>query len=68
MVGEQEARLEGLVRIAANLTASREPKKAMAAIVNDISALLHADRTTIYELRRDERLLRGLAVQALRTS
>ena len=63
MVGEQEARLEGLVRIAANLTASREPKKAMAAIVNDISALLHAARTTISDLRRDERLLRGLAVQ-----
>ncbi len=63
VVGEQEARLEGLVRIAANLTVSREPKKAMAAIVNDISILLHADRTTIYELRPDESLLRGLAVQ-----
>jgi signal transduction histidine kinase/putative methionine-R-sulfoxide reductase with GAF domain len=63
VVGAQEERLEGLVRIAANLTSSREPRKAMKAIVDDISKLLRADRTTIYELCRDERLLRGLAVQ-----
>ena len=35
----------------------------MKAIVNDITTLLRADRTTIYELNREERLLRGLAVQ-----
>ena len=63
LVGIKESRLTGLVRIAANLTASREPRKAMKAIVHDISILMKADRTTIYELRRDERLLRGLAVQ-----
>ncbi|MEE2755739.1 MAG: GAF domain-containing protein [Myxococcota bacterium] len=63
VVGSQEDRLAGLLRIAANLTSSREPKKAMKVIVDDISALMQAGRTTIYELCRDERLLRGLAVQ-----
>ncbi|MEE2789538.1 MAG: hypothetical protein VX589_19525, partial [Myxococcota bacterium] len=63
LVGEQEEQLNGLVRIAANLTVSREPRKAMKAIVHDISKLMKAERTTIYELRRDEKLLRGLAVQ-----
>ena len=59
VVGSQEDRLTGLLRIAANLTSSREPKKAMKVIVDDISTLMQASRTTIYELCRDERLLRG---------
>ena len=60
-LGEQEARLAGLVRIAANLGRSRDPRKAMRAMVAEISAMLHADRTTIYELRGE--MLHGLAVQ-----
>ncbi len=63
VVAEQEDRLSGMARIAANLGNSRDPKRAMRAMVNEISTLLHADRTTIYELRRDEGVLRGLAVQ-----
>lgn len=63
VVAEQEDRLSGMARIAANLGNSRDPKRAMRAMVNEISVLLHADRTTIYELRRDEGVLRGLAVQ-----
>lgn len=63
VVAEQENRLSGMARIAANLGNSRDPKRAMRAMVNEISTLLHADRTTIYELRRDEGVLRGLAVQ-----
>ncbi|MGC6415960.1 MAG: GAF domain-containing protein [Bradymonadia bacterium] len=63
VVGSQEERLDGLLRIAANLTSSREPKKAMKVIVDDISKLMRASRTTIYELCREERLLKGLAVQ-----
>lgn len=60
-LGEQELRLAGLVRIAANLGRSRDPRKAMRAMVSEISELLHADRTTIYELRGE--MLHGLAVQ-----
>ena len=63
VVGSQEERLDGLLRIAANLTSSREPKKAMKVIVDDISKLMRASRTTIYELCREERLLKGLAVK-----
>jgi len=60
-LGEQEARLAGLVRIAGNLGRSRDPRKAMRAMVAEISELLHADRTTIYEIRGE--MLHGLAVQ-----
>ena len=63
VMGEQDERLDGLVRVAANLANSRDPRKAMKAMVTEISRLLRADRTTIYELRRDSQLLRGLAVQ-----
>ncbi len=63
VVAEQEDRLSGMARIAANLGNSRDPERAMRAMVNEISTLLHADRTTIYELRRGEGVLRGLAVQ-----
>ncbi|MEZ4466629.1 MAG: GAF domain-containing protein [bacterium] len=62
-LGQQEARLAGMLRIAGNLGQSRDPKKAMKAMVVDISQLLRADRTTIYEVRADEGMLRGLAVE-----
>ncbi len=61
IVNQQEDRLEGLVRIAANLGKSRDPRKAMCAMVNEVSEMLDADRTTIYEKRGD--MLHGLAVQ-----
>lgn len=60
---QQEQRLSGMVRIAANLTQSLDPSEAMKSIIDDISELLDADRTTIYEIRPDEAFLRGLAVQ-----
>ncbi|MCA9540134.1 MAG: GAF domain-containing protein, partial [Myxococcales bacterium] len=63
VIADQEHRLAGMARIAANLASSRDPRKAMRAMVAEISNLLQADRTTIYELRRDEGILRGLAVQ-----
>jgi len=63
VVDHQDERLDGLVRIASSLASSRDPRKAMKAMVTEISRLLKADRTTIYELRRDSQLLRGLAVQ-----
>ncbi|MCB9538896.1 MAG: GAF domain-containing protein [Myxococcales bacterium] len=62
-LGQQEERLAGLVRIAASLNSTRDPSKAMRAMVAEISTLLEADRTTIYELRPDDNMLRGLAVQ-----
>lgn len=63
-MGQQEERLSGMLRIAANLGASREPRKAMKAMVVEISRLLKADRTTIYELHRSEGMLKGLAVES----
>lgn len=63
VVSAQDDRLRGMVQIAANLGNTRNPQRAMRQMVNEISTLLHADRTTIYELRKDENMLRGLAVQ-----
>jgi signal transduction histidine kinase len=62
-LGAQEVRLAGMLRIAGNLGQSRDPKKAMRAMVVEISQLLRADRTTIYEVNTDEGMLRGLAVE-----
>ena len=62
-VQAHERRLEGLVTIASNLGVSRDPSRAMRAIVAEISELLDADRTTIYELRPEDNMLWGLAVQ-----
>ncbi len=59
----QERRLDGMLRIAGNLARSRDPRRAMRTIVAEISELLGADRTTIYELDRGTGMLRGLAVQ-----
>lgn len=61
---QQQERLDGMLRIAGNLGASREPRKAMKAMVVEISRLLKADRTTIYELHRSEGMLKGLAVES----
>ncbi|MCB9541595.1 MAG: GAF domain-containing sensor histidine kinase [Myxococcales bacterium] len=63
VVAAQDDRLAGLVRIAANLGNTRNPQRAMRQMVSEISTLLRADRTTIYELRKDENMLRGLAMQ-----
>lgn len=60
---EQQRRLDGMLRIAANLGRSRDPKKAMRAMVTEISELLDADRTTVYAIDREAGLLTGLAVQ-----
>ena len=60
----QEERLAGMLRIAGNLGASREPRRAMKAMVVEISQLLKADRTTVYELDRGEGMLQGLAVES----
>ena len=62
-LGSQEARLSGMLRISANLGQSRDPKKAMRAMVVEISQLLRADRTTIYELNTTSGMLVGLAVE-----
>lgn len=59
----QQRRLNGMLTIAANLARSREPRRAMKAIVAEISTLLEADRTTIYEYDPEHNMLRGLAVQ-----
>jgi signal transduction histidine kinase/putative methionine-R-sulfoxide reductase with GAF domain len=59
----QQQRLRGMLTIAASLARSRDPKRAMRAIVSEVSALLDAERTTIYEYRGDEKMLQGLAVQ-----
>lgn len=58
-----QRRLAGMLSIAANLARSREPRRAMKTIVAEISALLEADRTTVYEYDADQNMLRGLAVQ-----
>jgi signal transduction histidine kinase/putative methionine-R-sulfoxide reductase with GAF domain len=42
---------------------SREPEKAMRAMVREISILLNADRTTIYALDSRTKMLTGIAVQ-----
>lgn len=62
-VADQERRLHGMLTISAHLARSREPRRAMKAIVAEISDLLGADRTTIYEYDADRDMLRGLAVQ-----
>ncbi len=58
---EQQRRLQGMLRIAKSLNTSRDPRAAMQEMVEEISLLLHADRTTIYELQ--DGVLKGLAVQ-----
>jgi signal transduction histidine kinase/putative methionine-R-sulfoxide reductase with GAF domain len=63
VVAAQQRRLSGMVTIAGTLARSRDPKRAMRAIVSEVSALLDAERTTIYEYRRDEQMLKGIAVQ-----
>lgn len=55
--------MEGLLHISATLRQSKEPREGMQAIVTQISRLLEADRTTIYELSEDQTMLQGLAVQ-----
>jgi signal transduction histidine kinase/putative methionine-R-sulfoxide reductase with GAF domain len=55
--------LEGLLNIAATLRQHADPQAAMRAIMVQISELLQADRTTIYELSEDQVMLQGLAVQ-----
>ena len=62
-VSQQEQQLEGLLNIAASLRQSTTPEEAMQAIVVQISQLLGADRTTIYEVSEDRTMLNGLAVQ-----
>lgn len=62
-VAQQEQQLEGLLNIAASLRQSTTPEEAMRAIVVQISHLLGADRTTIYEMSEDQETLHGLAVQ-----
>ena len=59
----QQRRLHGMLTIASNLARSREPRRAMKAIVAEISALLEADRTTIYEYDGERDVLVGVAVQ-----
>ena len=62
-VAQQVRQLEGLLTIAASLRRSKSPEEAMQAIVVQISQLLGADRTTIYEVSDDKTMLNGLAVQ-----
>ena len=62
-VEQQERRIAGILKIAATLRQHRDPKGAMKAIVVQISQLLHAERTTIYELSEDQNTLEGIAVQ-----
>ena len=62
-VAQQEQQLEGLLTIAASLRKSTTAEEAMQAIVVQISHLLGADRTTIYEVSEDKTMLNGLAVQ-----
>lgn len=64
VMSQQEERLAGMLRIAAKLGSSREPRKAMKDMVAEISTLLRADRTTVYELHRGEGMLKGLAVES----
>lgn len=62
-VAQQVRQLDGLLNIAASLRKSTSPEEAMQAIVVQISQLLGADRTTIYEVSDDKLMLNGLAVQ-----
>lgn len=62
-VEQQERRIAGILKIAATLRQNRDPKEAMKAIVVQVSQLLHAERTTIYELSTDQTTLEGIAVQ-----
>lgn len=71
----QEDRLAGMLRIAQNLVSTSEPQKAMRSMVSEISALLNADRCTIYIIEReshrspkaklggDQKMLSGITVQ-----
>jgi hypothetical protein len=63
----QQRRLAGMLTIASNLARSREPRRAMKAIVAEISALLEADRTTIYEYDPEQNMLRGSPSRVRRT-
>ena len=62
-VAQQERQIEGLLKIAESLRQSTKPEEAMKSIVVQISRLLDADRTTIYEMSEDGSTLNGLAVQ-----
>jgi len=62
-VSRQQQQMEGLLHISATLRQSQSPREAMSAIVTQVSQLLEADRTTIYELNDDQTMLQGLAVQ-----
>lgn len=62
-VSKQQQQMDGLLHISATLRQSKAPKEGMQAIVTQISQLLEADRTTIYELNQDKTMLQGLAVQ-----
>jgi signal transduction histidine kinase/putative methionine-R-sulfoxide reductase with GAF domain len=62
-MAQQEKQIGGLLNIAASLRKSRYPEQAMRSIVVQISQLLQADRTTIYEVNEDTQMLQGLAVQ-----
>ena len=62
-VTQQEQQVAGLLNIAASLRESRDPTEAMGSIVVQISDLLDADRTTIYQLDEETDMLIGLAVQ-----
>jgi signal transduction histidine kinase/putative methionine-R-sulfoxide reductase with GAF domain len=63
-VAQQERQIEGLLNIASNLRQSTKSEEAMQSIVVQISQLLGADRTTIYEVSEDGQMLNGLAVQS----
>ena len=63
VVRRQQQQMEGLLKISATLRQSQTPQEAMRAIVTQISELLEADRTTIYELTEDKLSLQGIAVQ-----
>ncbi|MCB9522284.1 MAG: GAF domain-containing protein [Myxococcales bacterium] len=62
-LSRQQEQLDGLVRIAENLGRSRDPGKAMRQMVDEISQLLDADRTSIFTLDPGGTLLKGIAVQ-----
>ena len=61
LIEENQQRLTGMLRIERNLNQSRDPIQAMTDMVEEISHLLHADRTTIYEIQ--DNMLRGMASQ-----
>jgi signal transduction histidine kinase/putative methionine-R-sulfoxide reductase with GAF domain len=62
-VDEQQAQLEGMLSIADNLGRTRHPDKAMRLMLDQISSLLHADRTSIYTINTTDQMLYGIAVQ-----